>query len=230
MLAFMTYKEQIRSPEWIKFSAKIKEAHNWCCKACGQRQGPDSELTIHHIYYLKGVKMWEHPESLLECLCWECHKKRQSMQQDLLAYLGEAMKDRGTESLDKSSFLSFLYTAAILAEPRPKIIPPDSMAAAFSKGITRFTEEFPEYLSACQDLTLDRVESPDYMEGGQEWTMTAGRHEDRDLLASRMGHYRMVTSVHEATGIIIEPSIRARGIPWTRLSANESGPIEGLKE
>ena len=77
----MTYKEQIRSPQWIEFATRFKKSKGWQCEACGASQSPSNELSVHHIYYVSGMKMWEHPDSVLECLCSPCHKRRQDSQQ-----------------------------------------------------------------------------------------------------------------------------------------------------
>lgn len=90
----MTYYQQLRSPQWLKFALQFKEAHNWTCEACGAKQSKENELTVHHIYYLRGVKPWDYPDKLLECLCWPCHKDRQSEQQSKLADVAGAMKGR----------------------------------------------------------------------------------------------------------------------------------------
>ena len=90
----MTYKEQIRSPQWIEFATRFKKSKGWQCEACGASQSPSNELSVHHIYYVSGMKMWEHPESVLECLCSPCHKRRQDSQQRLILEFAQSLNIR----------------------------------------------------------------------------------------------------------------------------------------
>lgn len=91
----MTYKEQIRSPQWIEFAAAFKKAKDWKCESCGAKQSATNELSVHHIYYMGGVMMWDHPEGLLECLCSRCHKSRQTSQQQTIADFAKTLNIRG---------------------------------------------------------------------------------------------------------------------------------------
>ena len=117
----MTYREQIRSPEWIKFAAKFKEDHDWKCESCGNPQGPNSELSVHHIYYTPGVMMWDHPPEIMECLCWPCHKKRQVLQQRAMTRFAAELKkmssyDLDTTELDEGPGMLLHYILNLTAE------------------------------------------------------------------------------------------------------------------
>ena len=105
---FMTYREQIRSPKWIKFAAAFKEKHGWRCKARGVAQGPRSELTVHHIYYVRAMYLWDYPEETLECLCWDCHQKRQLLQAELFLSLSSFMGRCTADDLQGDTFWHLL--------------------------------------------------------------------------------------------------------------------------
>lgn len=107
----MTYREQIRSPKWIEFAAKFKASRGWKCESCDAPQGQKSELSVHHVYYIPGVKMWDHPEEIMECLCWACHKQRQPKQQLLLGWLAYYLKQQATEDLNVEFVVSDLPKA-----------------------------------------------------------------------------------------------------------------------
>jgi len=90
----MTYKEQMRSPQWIKFATEFKTLHGWKCDACQAPQSPENELSVHHIYYMSGVMMWDHPSSILECLCLKCHRSRQALQQQEILEFAKSLKGK----------------------------------------------------------------------------------------------------------------------------------------
>lgn len=122
----MTYREQIRSPQWITFAAKLKEEAGWKCEACGVSQGPNSELTIHHVYYISRLKAWEYPKSLLECLCWKCHKERQLLQEHILSGVASFLRTTPTAETNMKGFCEAFpgalsnYAAAQGYSPEPE--------------------------------------------------------------------------------------------------------------
>lgn len=117
----MTYREQIRDPKWIQFATAFKKAKGWRCEACGAAQSSTNELSVHHIYYMSGVMMWEHPEGLLECLCSGCHKFRQKIQQQAIASFAESLNlRRQREQKAKDDFAASLELRKNAApEPAP---------------------------------------------------------------------------------------------------------------
>jgi len=111
----MTYREQIRSPEWIAFATKMKEENGWKCKACGAAQCLGSELSIHHIFYVKHLMLWEYPCNLLECLCNECHIFRQAHQSLILQIISGFLYRQSNENLASVKIWSELIDATKLA-------------------------------------------------------------------------------------------------------------------
>lgn len=105
----MTYKEQMRDPKWIEFAHDFKKARNWTCEVCGTRQKLGDDLTVHHIYYLSFVRVWEHPEALLECLCWDCHKHQQKWQQDELVKFAKKLKGKESPKRTKRIALALKH-------------------------------------------------------------------------------------------------------------------------
>jgi hypothetical protein len=119
----MTYKEQLRTPEWKRFALKMKDEHGWACRWCHRKQG-EVELSIHHVYYIIGVKLWEHPPGLLECLCNDCHIERQELQIDLLVAVGTFLSRQPTKVLAsrRAAYVALrdALTAAIAPAPTKK--------------------------------------------------------------------------------------------------------------
>lgn len=104
----MPYREQIKQPEWKEFALKLKKEADWTCEMCSRREGTHGVvMTVHHTFYLTGMKAWEHPRGLLMCLCWECHEKRQAVEQNLHLNVALAMRDKSIEELAKQPIYGF---------------------------------------------------------------------------------------------------------------------------
>ncbi len=65
------YKEEIKSLEWQKVSAEIKQRDQWTCQLCGCK---NKQLHVHHRYYRQGLHYWDYPDNALITYCEECHK------------------------------------------------------------------------------------------------------------------------------------------------------------
>jgi 5-methylcytosine-specific restriction endonuclease McrA len=70
--SYMTYAEQIKSPQWQKKRLEILGNHSFKCLLCGNTE---SELHVHHILYEKNKMIWDYPNHMLVVLCDNCHKK-----------------------------------------------------------------------------------------------------------------------------------------------------------
>lgn len=68
---FMTYEEQLQTPEWKEKRQRVID-HYWgmCFKCCSTKR-----LEVHHRYYVNDGRMaWEYPMSALIPLCHDCHQ------------------------------------------------------------------------------------------------------------------------------------------------------------
>lgn len=81
----MTYQDQIKSPKWQKKRLEILEMYNFTCNVC---KDTSSQLHVHHVYYVKGKKIWEYETHMLSCLCENCHKKIHELNDKLNESLG----------------------------------------------------------------------------------------------------------------------------------------------
>lgn len=66
----MTYKEQLKHPNWLRKKTAILERDDYQCLSCLSKE---KQLCIHHVEYDKGKKAWEYPDHLLKNMCIECH-------------------------------------------------------------------------------------------------------------------------------------------------------------
>jgi hypothetical protein len=58
-------------PLWQKKRAEILARDGYKCVCCG---GTETQLHIHHLYYVSARKPWEYPLWSLSARCKDCHK------------------------------------------------------------------------------------------------------------------------------------------------------------
>lgn len=68
-----SYSELLRHPKWQERRLRIMDAAGFKCQSCGTNE---VTLNVHHLYYRRGAKPWEYPDTALVCLCEPCHKRR----------------------------------------------------------------------------------------------------------------------------------------------------------
>lgn len=67
----MTYLEKLRHPQWQRKRLEVLNLHNFKCQICFDDQ---SNLKVHHPYYVAGRTPWEYPLFVFQCLCQRCHE------------------------------------------------------------------------------------------------------------------------------------------------------------
>jgi hypothetical protein len=72
MRSYRDYNEERRDPRWQKLRLKVMQRDNFQCVRCGDSE---SELQVHHTYYVGNRKPWQYPEFSLWTLCRQCHKE-----------------------------------------------------------------------------------------------------------------------------------------------------------
>jgi hypothetical protein len=66
----MSYSDLLKDPRWQKERLEILELDKWACRHCSNKE---LTLHVHHLYYEKGLKPWEYPDSALVTYCELCH-------------------------------------------------------------------------------------------------------------------------------------------------------------
>ena len=66
------YKRLLKRPEWKEYRKTILERDNYTCQICNEKKS-EHELRAHHKKYIKGNAPWDHPQELVETLCYKCH-------------------------------------------------------------------------------------------------------------------------------------------------------------
>lgn len=66
------YSELLRHPFWQRRRLEIFNRDNFTCRKCLDKE---SNLQIHHLYYIATHKPWDYPDEALITLCELCHTK-----------------------------------------------------------------------------------------------------------------------------------------------------------
>jgi len=69
----MTYREQLKQPEWEKRRVEKLNSAGFKCEECG---ASNTTLEIHHIRYVWGRMAWQYTDEELKCLCDHCHEMK----------------------------------------------------------------------------------------------------------------------------------------------------------
>lgn len=94
----MNYAEKLRDPRWQKKRLEILERDNFCCRECGDKK---TELHVHHLIYFSKTEPWDFPNCCLVTVCKNCHKTRQSFEQQWKS----VASNRSTSFLAASHYL-----------------------------------------------------------------------------------------------------------------------------
>lgn len=66
-----SYYDKLKRPEWQKKRLEILKRDNFTCQKC---KDTETQLHVHHLYYVKDRDPWGYPDLALMTLCSECHK------------------------------------------------------------------------------------------------------------------------------------------------------------
>jgi hypothetical protein len=67
----MNYKKQLENEKWQVKRRKILNRDKFKCVECGY----ESNLHVHHLYYIYNKMPWQYPNNALVTLCGRCHNK-----------------------------------------------------------------------------------------------------------------------------------------------------------
>jgi hypothetical protein len=66
-----THRSQLQDERWKTKRRRAVTLAMGKCSKCGFK----GRLDVHHLYYIKGNKLWEYPFNALVVLCRKCHTK-----------------------------------------------------------------------------------------------------------------------------------------------------------
>jgi hypothetical protein len=67
----MNYRKQLEDEKWQVKRRKILLRDSFKCVDCGY----DSNLHVHHLYYIYNHMAWQYPNNALVTLCGRCHSR-----------------------------------------------------------------------------------------------------------------------------------------------------------
>lgn len=98
----LSWTERLRDARWQAKAAEIRDAAGYRCEDCGRQKGDGRFVfEVHHCAYILGAEPWDHPNSLLKCLCPECHEFRQDRENAFRVALGEVTAELKPAQLDE---------------------------------------------------------------------------------------------------------------------------------
>lgn len=68
----LSREEQYQHPFWRRKSNEILERDDYTCRCCKSKE---IQLNVHHLYYEKGLLIWEYENESLVTLCKNCHEQ-----------------------------------------------------------------------------------------------------------------------------------------------------------
>lgn len=91
------YSDQLKDPRWQKLRLKVFERDEWTCQVCFDTQ---SQLKVHHKYYLQGKDPWDYPLDAFSTLCEKCHTEEWATCPEAEHALIAALKEKGFFAAD----------------------------------------------------------------------------------------------------------------------------------
>lgn len=107
----MTYAKQLMDARWQVRRSEVMRAANFTCEECGMNAEElgriEVQLTVHHIFYIRGKMLWEYPDALLLCACKPCHFERQQIEEHIYVNIATVLRDKRTSELSDLPIYSF---------------------------------------------------------------------------------------------------------------------------
>jgi len=67
----MSYSLKLKDPRWQKKRLEILDRDQFTCTKCGD---DETELHVHHHYYVYNKELWDYDDNALSTLCTSCHR------------------------------------------------------------------------------------------------------------------------------------------------------------
>jgi hypothetical protein len=75
----MTYKEKLKHPRWQRKRLEVLNRDNFKCRFCGDTE---TELQIHHAFYLNKDNPEDYSGNMLFTLCKKCHQDEENLKSE----------------------------------------------------------------------------------------------------------------------------------------------------
>jgi hypothetical protein len=105
------YSDKLKDPRWQKVRLKVFERDEWTCQICF---GKESQLKVHHKYYIQGKEPWDYSLDALVTLCEKCHAEEWENRPEAEHALMRALKEKGFFAADVQSLADGLGKMELL--------------------------------------------------------------------------------------------------------------------
>jgi len=105
------YSDKLKDPRWQKVRLKVFERDEWTCQICF---GKESQLKVHHKYYIQGKEPWDYSRDALVTLCEKCHAEEWENRPEAEHALMRALKEKGFFAADVPSLAEGVRTMELL--------------------------------------------------------------------------------------------------------------------
>jgi hypothetical protein len=95
------YSDKLKDPRWQKVRLKVFERDEWACQICFDKE---SQLKVHHKYYLQDKEPWDYPLNAFVTLCERCHAEEWENRPEAEHALMQALQEKGFFAADVQSF------------------------------------------------------------------------------------------------------------------------------
>lgn len=136
------FRKQYLSKEWYELSKKIKARDKNTCQMCGRNDRP---VSVHHLIYHEGHKVWEYNDEELICICDRCHEIVSENSKDLynnFLLLKNTLRTFGFSDNVLSGIISHLLSLFENFVDYGEIPTSDDKAFLFLQDVIRSTQDF----------------------------------------------------------------------------------------
>ena len=85
----MSYSEKLKDPRWDKKRKEILKRDKFSCQLC---ESVETELQVHHKYYITNTDPWDYEDECFISLCTSCHKEEHAKLDRIKSQLFNVMK------------------------------------------------------------------------------------------------------------------------------------------
>jgi len=105
------YSDKLKDPGWQKMRLKVFERDEWTCQICFDKE---SQLKVHHKYYLQGKDPWDYPLEAFTTLFEKCHAEEWESRPEAEHALVRALKEKGFFAADVQSLAEGMQKMRLL--------------------------------------------------------------------------------------------------------------------
>lgn len=161
-MSVKSYTQKLKDPKWQKKRLEVMNNQNFECSNCG---ADDVPLHVHHGMYIPRTNPWDYPDTMLHCLCEECHSSTETVLHKLRIAIGSAAPavldyvlsildgHHNAAELDRAAIRAATFAFCQLMEIDELLLEPVVDYLVVKKRIERRRRRFEESLKLAQDPT-----------------------------------------------------------------------------